>query len=442
VTRAPGGLDGCPAVADADSRPAITGDLLRYGLALAGPIGSAGAQFLLSLVLLRHVDPAGFGRFSFLLIASQLGSAVWSALFLAPLPQVLSTTAADAQAVPVRAMISANLCGVLLALLPLALVARSVGEDWGAVALFVGYAALALMRGFARALGYARAQQRRVSASDLLYSVVLLIGTALLFGGTVRGTGGAYAVFLVATGAGLIAFGPTFLAEQVSGFGLAHLRSYRGIWRAHGRWSLLGVVTSEATGNAHAYLVTGFLGAGAFAPLAAAAILIRPITVVSNALIEFERSRIARALGAGDPNEARRAVLLFRVILLLSWIATAAAAAALLWFDPRLIYPAQYHIHVLAIGAALWMATALLRVLRVPESALLQAGGAFRPLALASLWSAFVSVAAVAVLLLVAPPLWSIAGIALGDAMCALLIIRAAGRWYGRASASALSPQP
>ncbi|SDA36729.1 hypothetical protein [Sphingomonas sp. NFR15] len=423
-----------------DSRRALTGDLLRYGLALAGPIGSAGAQFLLSLVLLRQVDPAGFGRFSFLLIASQLGSAIWSALFWAPLPLVLSAPRGAGTLDPARTMLSANLCGVVLALAPFALIARGVGESWSAVALFAAFAALALLRGFARALGYARARQRRVSGSDLLYSVALLIGTALLFGGVVRGTAGAYGVFLVATVAGLLAFGPGVLAEQITAFSVAHLADYRRVWRAHGRWSLLGVVTSEATVNAHAYLVTGFLGAGAFAPLAAAAILIRPITVVFNALTEFERARIARALGADDFAEARRAVRLFRTILLLSWLATGIATIALLWFDPRLIYPPQYHRRTLAIGAALWMVTALFRVMRVPEGTLLQAGGAFRPLALASLWSAFVSVAAVAGLLLVAAPLWSILGVALGDAVCAALILRAARLWYGRAAAPALSP--
>lgn len=433
-------------MAHADRRPVPTGDLLRYGLALAGPIGAAGAQFLLSLVLLQQVDPAGFGRFSFLLIASQLGTAIWSALFCAPLPLVLSATRApafaDATVDSARTMLSANLCGVLLAIVPFALIAHGVGEVRGAVAMFAAFAALALLRGFVRALAYARARQAQVIGSDLVYSVTLLIGTALLFGGVVRGTGGAYAVFLVATMAGLLAFGPATLAEQVSAFGTRHLVTYRAVWRAHGRWSLLGVVTSEATVNAHAYIVTGFLGAGAFAPLAAAAILIRPITVVYNALTEFERARIARALGADDIDEARRAVRLFRAMLLLSWLATAIAAAAVLWLDPRLIYPAQYQRSVLAIGAALWMMTALFRVTRVPESTLLQAGGAFRPLAMTSVWSAVVSVAAVAVLVLVAPPLWSILGVALGDAVCAVLIFRAARLWYGRAAASALSGTP
>lgn len=424
----------------ADPRSGVRGDLLRYALALAGPIGSAGSQFLLSLVVLRHLDPAAFGRFSFLLIVSQLAAGMWSALFCAPLPLVLSRARDAGTPDPARIMLSASLSGALLSLLPFGLLARAVGEGWAAAALFAGFAALALLRWFARALAYARGRQARVSGSDLVYSVAVLAGTAVLFAHGGHDSGGAYAVFLIATLAALLAFGGPFLAEQIAAVEVRHLVGYRAIWRAHGRWSLLGVVTSEATGNAHAYLVTAVFGAGAFAPLAAAAILIRPITVIANALTEFERARIARVIGAGDLARARRSVRLFRAILVLTWLGVGAAIMVLLRFDPRLIFPADYAVHTLAVGAALWMAAALMRVVRMPEGTLLQAGGAFRPLALTSLWSAAVSIAAVAVSLLTVPPLWSILGIALGEAICAALIFRAARAWYGRARRTALSP--
>ena len=423
------------AVTASDRQPAVIGDLLRYGLALAGPIGSAGSQFLLSLVLLRHMDAASFGRFSFLLIVSQLVASIWSALFCAPLPLVLSAPHAVYAPDPARTMLSASSLGGLLSLVPFVLLARGVGEGWSAAAWFAGFAAVALLRWFARALAYARGRQAQVSISDMVYSVVLLVGTVLLVVRGGRDSDSAYAVFLLATVAALLAFGGRFLAEQVTAFGAAQLGGYRAMWRAHGRWSLIGVVTSEATANAHAYLVTGFLGAGAFAPLAATAILIRPVTVVSNALTEFERSRIARAIGVGDLAQAARAVRLFRAILLLAWFGTGAAIVLLLWWNPRLIFPAEYHAHTLVIGAALWMAAALMRLLRTPEGTLLQAGGAFLPLAMTSLWSAGFSIVAVAVLLFTAPPLWSILGIALGEAVCAVLIFRAVRLWYARTSA-------
>ena len=59
----------------------LAGDLGRYTLVTIGPVGAAVSQFALSLVLLRFVDPATFGTFSFLLTASQFSLGISSALF-------------------------------------------------------------------------------------------------------------------------------------------------------------------------------------------------------------------------------------------------------------------------------------------------------------------------------------------------------------------------
>ena len=59
--------------------------LVRYARAAVGPIGGAGAQFVLALVLLARLPAAGFGCFAFLMVVAQLGLGVWGALFAAPL---------------------------------------------------------------------------------------------------------------------------------------------------------------------------------------------------------------------------------------------------------------------------------------------------------------------------------------------------------------------
>ena len=153
-----------------------------------------------------------------------------------------------------------------------------------------------------------------------------------------------------------------------------------------------------------------------------------------------ERARISREIGTGDLGQVARALRLFRTIMMLSWGGTGVVAVLLLLRDPRLIFPADYTVETLAIGAALWMATAFVRLWRTPESVLLQAGNAFRALALASVWSAAISVVVVTVLLLTAPPLWSLLGIVFGETVCAALIFRAARTWCGRAAAHRLSP--
>lgn len=409
--------------------PPLAGHLFRYSLAVAGPVGSAGAQFLLSLVLLKTVDQGAFGRFSFLLVASQFSWGVWTALFCAPLPILLASHDARTGARLVRCLLVANLLGAAIAFLLFLGIGLALGESAPAAMLFAGYAAVALVRWFARAYAYAAGRPLRTTASDVVYAGVLLAGMAsfrLARGAAPELASGA---LLAGAIAGLLPFGPAYLRHQFMRGSFAHLARYPEVWRAHAGWSLLGVLTTEATANAHAYLVTLIRGPTAFATVAASALLIRPITVAMNALTEYERAQMARQLGAGRTDLAMRSVRFFRFVLAAAWLATAAAVAVLLWRAPWLIFPARYDRRFLMIGAGLWMLVGAVRALRTPESALMQAGGAFRALAMASIVSCGVSVAAVLALLLLSGPLWSILGILFGESVFAGVIWLQAARW-------------
>jgi O-antigen/teichoic acid export membrane protein len=403
--------------------------IVRYALAMIGPVGSAAAQFALSLVLLKLVDSAAFGRFSFLMIASQLSWGVWSALFCAPLPILLATRQGEARDAVRRCLLTASLAGSILAFAIFVGIVLALGEGWPAALLFAGYAAVSLLRWFARSLAYAAATPLRTAASDIAYSIVVLAGTLLLWLDRTATMPLAGAVLLTGAAVGMLPFGRTYLRQQFGRLSAHDAARYGAIWREHSGWSLFGVVTTEATANAHAYLVTLILGPTQFAPVAASAIMIRPINVAMNALTEFERAQMARHIGARRIDLARHAVRFFRVMLLLAWIATGVAIVAILRLKPHLIFPARYDLDFLLAGTALWMAVSLIRLLRTPESALLQAAGAFRPLALASAWSAAVSIVAVLALLLAGGALWSIAGIGIGEILFAVAIWRRTRDW-------------
>jgi O-antigen/teichoic acid export membrane protein len=186
--------------------------------------------------------------------------------------------------------------------------------------------------------------------------------------------------------------------------------------------------------------VTLIFGPAAFAPIAASSLMIRPINVAMNALTEFERAQMARQIGGGHIDLAMASVRFFRFVLMAAWLATAAGIVALLYCAPRLIFPARYDFSFLVTGAALWMAVAGIRLLRTPDSALLQAAGAFRPLAFASVLSSGISIAAVFALLPVGGPLWSIAGIVFGETVFAGWIWRQARRWRDDASRGPAQP--
>lgn len=198
------------------------------------------------------------------------------------------------------------------------------------------------------------------------------------------------------------------------------------------RWALLGVITTEATANAHVYIITLLQGPAAFAPIAASALLMRPVNVAQNALSDFERPQMAGLIVSGRQRDIRRSLTAFLLALGAIWLGTVATAALVFALDPHLLFPKAYDMRFLAIAAGLWAAVAALRLVQIPESTMLQAAGAFRPLALASLWSAIGSVAGVLVLVLLVGPLWSIAGIVAGAAIYWRWTHRYAATWMNR----------
>ena len=391
-----------------------------YGLAGLGTIASAGAQFLLSLQLLHAVDPAQFGSFAFLLVCSQLGLGIAVALLCAPYPTLLQRYAGDTS--PVMAsffavnLLLALACALLLGCFAFALLSGGLEA-----VLFAGFAGLAVLRWFGRAHAYGRQQQNRVVFSDLSYGLALLGGIVLI-----QVLGGASLLaacwaLLASAAIGLLALGSDFLRLQFGRVSLQALPAYRQVWEAHSRWSLLGVITTEGTANAHAYIVTLVAGASGFAPLAASALLIRPIALAMNALSDLERSQLARLLATGGARSAvLHALRFFRHALLLVWGACLALALGILLWQPRVLFPPDYGLPVLWTGAMLWFGIALLRSLRMPSSVLLQAAGEFRALALASVASCAISIGTVALLVARGELVTSLLGIALGEAVFAL----------------------
>jgi len=412
--------------------------LLRYGLAGVGPIGAAGAQFLLSVHLLHSLEPAAFGLFTFLTVIVQLSLGAWSALFAAPMPLLLAQGSDLERAETRRGLLSANLIFCVASILIFAAVAWGLHASPAVDLVFGGYAALMLMRSFARALAYSSGLQGRSVASDGIYSVALLAGTALIVIGKTHDLTAPFVALLVSAAVSLLAFGSAFAREQLA-VRLGEAKRYLAVWRAHSRWALLGVVTTEATANAHAYIVTALGGSAAFAPLAAAALLMRPVSLVTNALTDWERPQLGRRVAAGDHAGATSSVRLFRAMLVLAWIGTVAVAAGLVIWAPTLLFPPKYDRTVLMTGMILSLAVALIRLLRSPESVLLQAAGEFRPLANASLVCCFVSVILVVLMVWLWTPVWSLLGIFAGEAIFAVSIWRACARWSAQARGGRLA---
>jgi O-antigen/teichoic acid export membrane protein len=404
----------------------LRGIINRYGLVSAGPVAAAIVQFLLSLVLLRHVSPAEFGTFAFLLLLTQLLQGVWGALFCAPL--VVAYGQQGGHDVEAQAISKVGGIASLIVVLALTAIALVMGITTILAVLYGTYGALSLIRLLARGQLFATGKAVRAAFSDLVYALAVAVGIAVMALGNSVTINAAFVTLIIAVVFGMFVFDWATLRAQFDWRDWRTVGQYKPVWRKYAAWSLMGVITTEVTANSHAYLVGSLFGPKAFAPIAATALFVRPIGVGMNAIMEYERAQMARSFGAEDRDAVQTARWHMLAILSALWIVTALFAAAVLSFAPRLLFPATYTINILALGATLWLGVAAVRVLRAGDSAMLQAAGAFQPLALASLYACGFSILGVAAMLAIAPPLWSILGTILGEAGFALWTRRAAHR--------------
>lgn len=402
----------------------------RYLLAGLGPVVLAGTHFVLSLAMLRLETPAAFGTFTFLFVAAQFTVALSMALFGAPL-QTLSSAPASDRAQSATAILSAAAIMAAVSALSFSLLARAMALPMPAAFCYGAYAGTMILRWVGRAWAYANERPASTAVSDISYGGL----TLLAFGGAAYGLQlqpetACYGALALGAAVSLLAFGAPYWSQLIARPSRRSWRSYRDTWRRQSRWALLGVVATEAAANAHVYLVTLSAGAAAMAPLAAAALLLRPLNVVQNALGEYERPQMARLIAAGKAEELRRTMRLFFWVLMLAWLVAVGLAIGVLRLAPHLVFPAEYELSLVSTAALSWMGVTLLILMQVPANVMVQAAGGFRLLARAVIWSSLVNVAVVALALLFLAPVWTIPAMALGWIVDLVLVQRAARRQW------------
>jgi O-antigen/teichoic acid export membrane protein len=389
----------------------LGGAARRYGLSVAGPLAVSGAHFLASLVFLRSLDAAEFGTFSFVLVASAFAMSISGAGLVLPATRGVVKNDTVATAAVFRLAPGA---GIVFAL-ALILAIMASGTSLSHAAPLGLFGAVLAYRWFARSLAYIEGRIMAAILSDLLYGVIVVagLGAMVLTHHTSLRLGGE--LLLLAAAASLTTFGGDFFRAQLRGLRHGRLRDYLPALRNVTAWSLLGVALTEATLNAHAYLVTFIDGPGAFALPALGMLLMRPVSLVQSALPDLERPAMMRAFAARDGAGLDRILFEFQSALALVLVATILLGASLLFFEPQLLLKQGYGLADAVTAALLSAAIMAVRAMRAPLGVLLQAAGEFKAMARLSFWSAAVSIAATAGLLLAFGPVASLGGILLGD---------------------------
>lgn len=405
---------------------ARAGDLLRYGAALVGTAGSSGAQFVLTIALLRRMPPDGFGRYTFLMIVSQLVWGLGGALFAAPLAKLAAGTERGTDGSPAaRAVIMLQPWFAMACSIAAFVIAMTIGAPPIASLVFAILVASGGLRQFLRIAGYSKGRQGRVVLSDALYTACVLALTGWLYW---LGYQDLVLVLGILALAHVLGALPLIWLLKQPGTAIGNrsaLAEYRTIWRDYAGWSLVGLFATETTGNAHSYIVTAVAGPTGFSAIAASTVLSKPATVAMNALSELERARMARFHAQGSVERLRGTRRLFRAMVLLLWLGTVVLTflALHVWF--RQFFHDRYDLTALRTAGWLWVVAMLIRCWCLPEAMEMQARGAFDRLAATRFIAAPISLVGSLLAVLLAAPEWSMLAICAGEGVSTALLMRA-----------------
>ncbi|MGD9842292.1 MAG: lipopolysaccharide biosynthesis protein [Steroidobacteraceae bacterium] len=364
-----------------------------FGSAIAMQALLSATNFLVGLVLIRHVSNTEYGYFILITNAALLISGLQNA-FIQP-PMILRMTrSSESECADIvgglfrgQRRILGLLAAAALSILTLLWLADIIDNQQGLLGIAtIAVLATALYREFFRMVLLAYRRSHDVLKADAGYVVVVLIGIPLA---TLTKAPAAAAVIALS------------LAAIVGGYFLTRSLARYAAWNPDGpssmlremaplgTWSALGSGTHWAFSQGYNYVVAGSLDVSAVAALAATRLLMMPVNLLSSGI-----SSLMMPTSTAWLNTHGAAKLFRRLIL----IASALGALALcyfvtIWFLRGFIFTNVMHKQFAQsdILVATWSAVFLVMLFRDQLQFLPGASGLYRPLMAVTGTSAIIS---------------------------------------------------
>ena len=403
----------------------------RLALTLGGEAMQSGLHFALNLTLLALLPARDYGTFAFTLVLGGVGLTYVRALTAMP----ASTYIGRARREVFSDFYEGAFCAAAFALCgAMALGAGGVLSIWSPGAPWSGAAFVGLwsLRSHARTVGFARGRAGAVMIGDAAFAMsgAGLSALALRFApDRLQG------VLLALALANVVGASTILLARGVGprfDFGRRARHFYLGLaWRLV--WSLYSVSASILQGQGVSFLVVGFAGPAAYAPIAAMFAIFAPLRIFALSLANMLQPEIARLVAKGDEAGWRR--------LRATWTLRA-CALALFYGDVGLVVIPRLHLRsvegqpVMFIAVLAWALYAVVLGYLLPRI-FLEVRMRFRDIAVVTTIGAGVGLAVTAVVLRLAPTGYCIIGGVLGETIVAVATWWLASGPLGRSGAAA-----
>ena len=394
------------------------------------------AIFLTGFALLHSAETAHYALFALSQVVQGTANGVVNALCASPLLLLMNSGATSARpgsetgyAPDYGAFKSYGI--VALAIAVIASVVQLVLAfilDWplaSALTIALGCGILTF-RWYLRAVAQ-NFKQGLLVVSDLILALVQLLGLVGLFAADSLNLFNITMLLLLSAIFSCLPYVAIFIANFT---GQANWRGFQTGYQQQGRPALSGMISVELATNFHSYAIVLLAGATAFAPIAAAAMFLRPMTIVQNSLVQYFRPHLVRQLTTEIANKVQIKRIVSHILQasLAAWLLNVAAIGAVAFFAISWLWPDPSTAANFVLAFVLTCGWYLLRSLRIHPSALLQAADCFAELARVTWISSAMLVPLVLIALMLGSPVMSLVGAILSELWIVLRLVQLTNR--------------
>jgi hypothetical protein len=376
------------------------------------------AIFLTGFALLHSAETAHYALFALSQVVQGTANGVVNALCASPLLLLMNSAATSARAgsepcydpdygafksygiVALAIAVTASVVQFVLAFI----------LDWplaSALTIALGCGILTF-RWYLRAVAQ-NFKQGLLVVSDLILALVQLLGLVGLFAADSLNLFNITMLLLLSAIFSCLPYVAIFIANFT---GQANWPGFQTGYQQQGRPALSGMISVELATNFHSYAIVLLAGATAFAPIAAAAMFLRPMTIVQNSLVQYFRPHLVRQLTTELTNKVQIRLIVSHILQASvgAWLLNVAAIGVVAFYAINWLWPDPSTSANFLLAFGLTCGWYLLRSLRIHTSAVLQAADCFTELARVTWISSAMLVPLVLTALMLGSPVLSIVG--------------------------------
>ncbi|WP_375271950.1 hypothetical protein [Sphingomonas sp.] len=348
----------------------------RLAQAGAATLLNSGCNFVLGLLLVRHLAPRVFGACAMLTTLQGFAGVLLTALVTQQMGHVLPRLRHPARQRASARVFASVAWWCVAAFVPVtAVTLLALDLPAGVVAAGSAFVAATGLRSHARSYLYALRQPRTVLAQDAVFVALTAGGIA-----SVGVTAGLVEVLIVLTLANLVAIMGSPAVRSLR-TGRHRVRRHVAAYRRHAAragWSLVTIALSTASALSPNLALASTGSLAALAVVAAPAALLAPLRLMALTFQASLRAEFAALIHAGRRRAVRGMYVASTALALLACLLLGAALwHGWAWLVPR-VFAQGYDAQAIGHATALAFAVVAVNVVRLPGAVLLNVMGVFR----------------------------------------------------------------